>query len=268
MSSLTSTQINNTYPGLLKLEDSTSGLTNSFQTIQDGLGNNLPLKVKDGQIQGQNLFSLGYFVFDYEGAGFSTGAATTVAGAQNNLSYTAFYNSGINSFSAITYRVNTATSNGDVVSLAFYTAQFISGLGLQPKDLVMSGISLNSTSTGTTTTALPATLSFSGLGSGIYFAVQKITPVATGNTPTVRYNSPPTGNQSFLMAQQQGFVLNSAQTALQNISLPGGAGTASSGNAVYSNTPDFKLSFDASDFVSGVNTATYAGFGFGLNVIK
>lgn len=40
MGTLTGQQINNTYDGLLKLSDSTTGITSTFQAIEDGLGNN------------------------------------------------------------------------------------------------------------------------------------------------------------------------------------------------------------------------------------
>lgn len=40
MSNLTGQQIQNTYEGLLNLEDSTTGITSNLQAIQDGLGNN------------------------------------------------------------------------------------------------------------------------------------------------------------------------------------------------------------------------------------
>lgn len=265
MSSLTSTQINNTYPGLLKLEDSTSGLTNSFQTIQDGLGNDLPLKVKNGQIQGQNLFSYGYFVPDYEGIGFLGGQTSFPAGSENKLTAVGFYNSGLHSFSAITYRVITATTTSDVVTLAFYTTQFVPGFGLQPKDLVMSGITLESATTGVKVTALPSTLSFSGLGSGIYFAVSKCSNA--GVSPTTRYA---TNSGNFAMAlagQQLGYVSNAAGDIFPSCSKISGTGASSLGIA-YSTLANFQTSFSTGDFSGGVINVTFAGWGFVLNVIK
>jgi hypothetical protein len=264
MSSLTSQQINDTYPGLLKLDDSTTGITDNFQYIQDGLGNNLPLQVKNGQIQGQNIFSFGYFVPDYEGLGFIATGSQFPAGAQNKLTAVPFYNAGLNSFSAITYRVITATTTSDTAELAFYTTQFVPGLGLQPKDLVMSGITLEVGSTGLKTTALPSTLSFSGFGSGIYFAVTKVSN--GGVQPSLRYGGQP-GNGTITFNNQLGFMPNAAGdifiTPFRN------SGTsAAQPTMVYSTLANFQTSFTAADFSGGVLNATYTGFGFVLNVIK
>jgi hypothetical protein len=265
MSSLTSTQINNTYPGLLKLEDSTSGLTNSFQTIQDGLGNNLPLKVKDGQIQGQNIFSFGYFVPDYEGTGFINTAGQFPAGSQNKLVATAFYNPGLNSFSAITYRVQTATTSSDTAELAFYNTQFVPGLGLQPKDLIMSGINLDTASTGLKTTALPSTLSFSAYGSGIYFAVIKISN--SGVQPTIRYAQGMAQSAMSQYTPQLGFSFEASGAHL--ITPIKQSSTNATANAmVYNSLANFQTSFSSGDFSGGVLSATFVGLGFGLNVIK
>jgi len=265
MSSLTSQQINDTYKGLIKLEDATTGLTSSFQYIQDGLGNNLPLQVKNGQIQGQNIFSFGYFVPDYEGLGFSSSATQLISGSQNKLNATPFYNSGLNSFSAITYRVITATTSSDTVELCFYSAQFVPGLGLQPKDLVMSGISLETASTGVKVTALPSTLSFSGLGSGIYFAVIK--PSNSGVQPTIRYSNPGLSNTYNFFANQLGLSFNAAGDVMLCSSKNTGTGFQFFG-IVYSTLADFQTSFSIGDFSGGVATGTYNGFGFALNVIK
>jgi len=265
MSSLTSTQINNTYPGLLKLEDSTSGLTNSFQTIQDGLGNNLPLKVKDGQIQGQNLFSFGYFVPDYEGPGFLATQTTPPGTSQNVLNATPFYNAGLNSFSAITYRVIVATTTTDTAEVAFYSTQFVPGLGLQPKDLILSGISLDLTTTGVKTLALPSTMSFSGFNSGIYFAVMKISN--SGVTPTFRTGAYATTATFQVISSQLGLQFSSNNDTM-SLPFKQGGTQATSPGFVYSTLATFKTSFVAADFSGGILNASYIGFGFGLNVIK
>ena len=55
MSSLTSTQINNTYPGLLKLSTSTTGITSTLQSVEDGLGGDTGLKIKQDYIGGSSL---------------------------------------------------------------------------------------------------------------------------------------------------------------------------------------------------------------------
>ena len=265
MSSLTSQQINQTYPGLIKLEDSTTGVTDNLQTIQDGLGNDLPLKVKNGQIQGQNIFSFGYFVPDYEGIGFTATAAQFPANSQNVLIAIPFYNSGLNSYSTINYRVQTATTTSDSVELSFYTAQFVTGYGLQPKDLVLSGISLDAASTGLKATSLPSTLSFSGLGSGIYFAVMKVTN--GGVQPTIRFAVDSGVGLPAVWAAQLGYQFDASGAQMLSPSKQTGTG-AFRNNIIYSSLSTYKTSFDASDFSGGVLNATYNGFGFTLTVIK
>jgi hypothetical protein len=265
MSSLTSQQINNSYQGLIKLEDSTSGLTSSFQTIQDGLGNNLPLKVKDGQIQGQNLFSFGYFVPDYEGTGFTNGSSgVPVAGSQNKLFAFPFYNPGLHSYSAITYSIFTATSTTDVVDVAFYTAQYVDGIGFVPKDLVQSGITWDVSTTGNKTTTLPSTMSFSGYGSGIYFMLLKISNANV--TPTVRFKSQPNTYPWYLVGAQLGFTFNASGTDMNSPFKQ----TTQSGNAGWMgfNTLDFQTSYSSGDFSGQFITTSPPAVGFGLNVIK
>lgn len=265
MSSLTSQQINQTYPGLIKLADSTTGVTDNLQTIQDGLGNDLPLKVKNGQIQGENLFSFGYFIPDYEGPGFTATAAQFPANSQNKLIAIPFYNSGLNSYSAITYNVRTATTVSDTAELSFYSTQFVSGYGLQPKDLILSGISLDTGSVGIQVTALPSTLSFSGLGSGIYFIVIKISN--GGVQPTVRFAGDGGIGFPAIFGQQLGIQFDASGAQMHSFTKQTGTSAFRSG-VIYNTLADYKTSFDASDFSGGVLNATYNPMGFALNVVK
>jgi hypothetical protein len=264
MSTLTSQQINDSYQGLLKLADSTTGITSSLQTIQDGLGNDLPIKIKNNQIQSQNLFSFDYYTPDYEGVGFSTSASAFPALSQNVLIAQSFYNSGINSFSGMTYRLSTGGTTSDTVEVAFYTTQFIPGLGLQPKDLVMSGISLDTTTAGTKSTALPSTLSFSAYGSGIYYMVLKVTN--SGVTPTIRYTTYQQTGLDTIWSSQLGFVFDAAGTAMNRFSKT--SGSAFNGASIYTSLNTFQTSFVEADFSAGVRSAVYQGIGFVLNVIK
>jgi hypothetical protein len=57
MSNLTGQQINQTYPGLLNLETSTTGITENLQAIQDGLGNNTGLRIATNQLEVPNIQS-------------------------------------------------------------------------------------------------------------------------------------------------------------------------------------------------------------------
>ena len=58
MSNLTGQQIKNTYPGLLNLATATSGITSSYQQVQDGLGNNTNTRISTNGILSPNLPSL------------------------------------------------------------------------------------------------------------------------------------------------------------------------------------------------------------------
>ena len=50
MGQLTNLYVSQSYQGLLKLTDSTTGLTPSLQTVQDGLGGNSPLQISQTQV--------------------------------------------------------------------------------------------------------------------------------------------------------------------------------------------------------------------------
>lgn len=215
MSTLTGQAIKDTYDGLLKLDDSTNGITSSYQQIQDGLGNNTNTRISTSGILSPNLPSLNNVKPDFGGIGFATGAGTAnIAQTQNRTLYTIFYDPGINSYSAMTYQLGTLTSTSDVVTSAIYSLQIVSGIGIAPKDLIMSGITMVSAgSTGVKTTTLPSTLSFSGTGGGYYVIAYYVSN--GGVTPTVRY----TNGQFNINNQSYGFnlglYLNGAGTATQ-----------------------------------------------------
>jgi len=50
MSSLFGNNISQTYQGLIKLADSTTGVTSTTQSLQDGLGNNIPIQVSNNTV--------------------------------------------------------------------------------------------------------------------------------------------------------------------------------------------------------------------------
>lgn len=214
MSNLTGQQINQTYDGLLNLQDSTTGITSSYQQIQDGLGNNTNTRISTQGILSPNLPSLNNLKPDFGGNGCQLGVGSAnIALTQNRTLYTIFYDPGVYSYSAISYNLGTLTSTSDVVSAAIYSLQLVPGIGVAPKDLIMSGITLTSTgSTGIKTTSLPSTLSFSGTGGGYYVIAYYVSN--GGSTPTVRYGSSviTTNNQSY--ATSLGLYLNGAGTGI------------------------------------------------------
>jgi hypothetical protein len=50
MGQLTNLFVSESYQGLIKLTDSTTGVTSTLQNVTDGLGNNLPIQVSDTQV--------------------------------------------------------------------------------------------------------------------------------------------------------------------------------------------------------------------------
>jgi hypothetical protein len=185
MSTLTGNQIQNTYQGLLNLATSTTGITSSFQSIQDGLGNNTGLRIKENGLFGGGVLSYNQLQPQFMGSGYQlTNAAQYTAGIQNTIIATPFYDNGIYSYSAITTYTATITSTSDTVEYAIYSAQIINPFGLYPYQQIVSGITADTTSTGAKTFVLPSNISMSGTGAGVYFLVYKISN--GGVQPTYR----------------------------------------------------------------------------------
>ena len=265
MSTLTGQQIKDTYEGLLKLTDSTTGITSTYQQVQDGLGNDTNTRISTQGILSPNIVNINNLKPDYAGNGFTAGVGgTNTALTQNKVLYYPFYDPGVYSFSAISYNLGTITTTSDVVSMAFYTMGQVPIIGVSPKDLIMSGITLESaTSTGVKTTNLPSTLSFSGTGGGWYIAAFYVSN--SGVTPTVRYGGASilANNQSF--AATLGFYLNVSGTGTnigQRFPTSVGAGFAS-----VLNLP-FQQSYSTADITTNVSsTLSNASWGFGLKPI-
>jgi hypothetical protein len=266
MSNLTGQQIQNTYEGLLNLQDSTTGITSTLQAIQDGLGNNTGARIATNFFTAPNVMSMNMNLLpDYMGNGANTGVGTAMStNSQNRLQYAIFYDNGVASYSAITYNLGTLTSTSDVVTAYFYSLQLVPGYGIAPKDLIMSGITLLSAgSTGFKTTTLPSTLSFSGTGGGYYVFAYYVSN--GGVTPTVRYGNAiiTARNQSF--PETLGYFFNPSGTAMAS---SGRLGITTTG-AIIINTLPVQSSYSNSDIQTNQATAQGTGLiGFGLNVIR
>ena len=264
MSTLTNTQIQNTYQGLLKLADSTTGITSTFQAVEDGLGNNTGVKLATNYLASPNNPGFLNLKADYYGVGFTAvaGAPSPVANTQNILLAYPFYDNGLYSYSAITYNIATATTSTDTVEIAFYTAQMVSGVGLAPHTQVLSAQTLTSNSTGIKTTTLSSHLSFSGYGGGIYFAVIKISN--SGVTPTVRPAGPTTNYTSILgwYYNQLGWAFNAAGTAMlfpwKSVGTWGIA---------YSGLSTFNSSFSTGDVTTPSSSISTPNYGWVLNTV-
>jgi hypothetical protein len=269
MSTLSGQSISNTYDGLLKLSDSTTGITSTFQAIEDGLGNSTGSRISTEGITSPNITNFQTtLVPDFMGNGFAATATAPVASTQNRLLYSLFYDTGVHSYSAITYNLNTLSSTSDVVNFYIYSLQLVPGYGAAPKDLIMSGVTLESrtpSTTGIKTTLLPSTLSFSGTGGGWYvFAYY----VANANvTPTVRYTTPTTPS----LAQGKpletlGLYLNQLGTGMAYGSRFIGF---QNGTPALINNLAVQPSYSQSDIITnwGFVGAT-PSLGFNLNIIK
>jgi hypothetical protein len=175
MSNLTGQQIQNTYDGLLNLQDSTTGITSTLQAIQDGLGNNTGVRIATNQLEAPNIISYLPLKARYYGAGMAnTNATQYPAGTQGIILATTFQDAGEYSYSAITFNTTTQTSTSDTVEFALYTSQIINPNGLFPHTQIISGITADTTTTGLKTFVFPSPISFSGYSGGIYFLVYKI----------------------------------------------------------------------------------------------
>lgn len=186
MSALTGNQIKNSYQGLLKLADSSTGITQNLQAIQDGLGGNTGLRLAINQLEAPNIPSYVPLKGQYYGAGYAVIAPqANAAGTQNIILAIPFYDPGQYEYSAMTYNVVSATTSSDTVEAALYTSQLANPYGLCPYEPVISGLTIDVATSGIKTLTFPSNISFSGYGAGIYWMVWKITN--SGVTPTLRF---------------------------------------------------------------------------------
>jgi hypothetical protein len=244
MSTLTGQQINLTYPGLLNLATSTTGITSSFQSIQDGLGNNTGLRIKQNGLFGGGVISYNVLQPQFVGSGYLIGTGTQYsAGMQNTIIATPFYDNGLFSYSAITTYTTQITTTSDTLDCAIYSSQLINPFGLYPYQQIVSGITASTTSTGAKTFVFPSSVSMSGTGAGVYFLVYKISN--SGATPTYRPGSPVSlGNINGTSSLAYGPILSFANTYLTTQAIRGNNAAVSylsfSGlstfDATYSNT--------------------------------
>ena len=261
MSQLTNQQINNTYQGLLKLADSTTGVTSSLQTIQDGLGNDLLMRISSNRFVSNNMISYFPFTPDYMGNGYATTSSAPIAGSQTGIISVLFYDSGNFEYSALTTNVATATTSTDIVRFGFYTTQWVNGYGLSPSELIFSGSPLDVSSTGVKTFSFGTNQSFSGTGSGIYFLIYETRN--SGVTPTYRFMNKAT-NELFTPSQQYGYVANNTGTLYAH---PWKNSVSNNTGILYSNL-SLQSSYSTSDITTNFSTTQVVGQGFLLNVVK
>jgi len=267
MANLAPLPINTSYPGVLNLETATTGITQSIQALQDGLGNNTGVKIAEDRFEGSNIFNVYRpAAAKYYGSGIGT-TTTPPAASQNVLISSYFYDNGLYSYSAFTMNCLTLGA-GESVDVAFYNAQYNDTYGYIPYQKLSNTINISAASTGFKTGTFSSPLSFSGTGPGFYFIVVKIT---AASTPVSRFGQMGI-NASFYFSNgvlmwNNGFVINNAGTQYISPFNTAATSATSIGNNIYS-ISTFPTTWAGSDSATLVSS-TSAGFpGFILHTIR
>jgi hypothetical protein len=219
MSSLTNQQVNQSYQGLIKLADSSTGITSSVQAVQDGLGNNTGLLIGTDYIGGSSLAPVYPVQRQKGGAGIAQGAGSAMnAGAQGLVQSVLFYDRGNISYSSITFGIGTISSTQDTYEFAIYDGQICPTAGFQPKTQLTSPLS--ATSADTTTTGLYTYAFSSDLvieKGGFYYLLFRVTnPGAVA--PTMRFRNPVNSAEQCQFANNMlGVVLEYGGTCFPNV---------------------------------------------------
>lgn len=265
MSALSPQQINQSYQGLLKLSDSTTGITSTLQAVEDGLGNDTGLNIATNRLEGGNIFNL-YKpgIAQYYGAGFTANASTPGA-VQNTLVVQGFYDNGLYSYSAITVNVITLEA-GTSVDVAFYNSQYLDTYGYAPYQKLTTEVNINTASTGIKTVSFSSPLSFSGTGPGFYFVVFRFNTAAT---PVLRLAGSALSNNAQywngILLGQVGVTFNTAGT---QATCPNRVNSTSSFTQIVNyNTASFPSTWTSTELNTITSTAPSAQ-GFLLNTSR
>jgi len=258
MPTLSGQTIQSTYQGLLKLANSTTGITNSFQAIEDGLGNNTGMRIKNNFLTQDNQLSIGKVKNNYFGNGISSGTGNANISNHNTINTVAFWDAGIYSYSAISFTIQSASTTSDVFEAAFYTSE-IGSNGLYPKNVIISGITASTTGTLNTlrTYVFPNNISFSG-SPGMNFILMKTSSVSSLRTFNYYNNFIVPSSSHFATAY--GYAISPAG----NTTTVGYSYSNSGG--IYTGLT-FNTSYVESDFSNPVN-ANGLSFGFIIHTVK
>jgi hypothetical protein len=266
MSSLTGQQINQSYQGLLKLTDSTTGITAGHQSITDGEGNDTGIRI------GENFFQPPYGISHYElepndyyGTGVGASQVSVTGSQPNSTTIEWFYDRGIESYSAVTFNMWTQADANEELRYAFYKLGYLPNYGYVATEKVsptytFTGITLGA---GFREHILDSPLSFSGTGPGLYaFAHVYYTPDGsfTGRFTAQAYLST---NFVTVLTPNLGFIRNSLDNAAPTW-LQSNATTAVS-NYILSGS-SLPSSFISTNYPPTSFVSTQAGFL--LNTIK
>lgn len=137
MGNLTNQYVSQSYQGLLKLDNSNTGVTATLQYVQDGLGNNIPMQVSTSSvvITGSLIGSASYAIqaLSASYAPDTTNTGSLVSTSSFNA-YTSSNDSKVNSLIAATGSFVTETESGSFMitgSVAGDTLTFTKGNGSQ-----------------------------------------------------------------------------------------------------------------------------------------
>jgi hypothetical protein len=267
MSSLTNQQVNQSYQGLIKLADSSTGITSSVQAVQDGLGNNTGLLIGTDYLGGSSLVPVYPTQRQKGGAGIATGAGTAMnAGSHGLVQSVLFYDKGNISYSSITFAIGTISSTQDTYEFAIYDGQVCPTAGFQPK--IRLTAPLSATSADTTTTGLYTYAFSSDLvieKGGFYFLLFRVTnPGAVA--PTTRFRNPLNTIESAQFANNMlGVVLDYGGTCFPNVFR---AGTGSAVGQLYGGlSSPLQASYSVNDMENGVSSTNQSLGGFVLNPV-
>lgn len=258
MATLSGQTIQSTYKGLLKLADSSNGITSSYQQIQDGLGNDTGILLKNDYIFDNAHITKTNFKPLSLGSGWVNGL-TVLNTFQNVLGALAFYDNGQYSYSSITLNVRSATTTSDVVTFAFYDIQMTSR-GIMPRNLLMSGITIPVNSTGIITVTLPSALSFSA-SPGLNYLMFKVSN--SGVNPTARFMQAITAFPTVLQ-QSYGFTKS---TNNDSFTLPTNPLAGSVLFLRFTGLSNFQTSFTEAELISAQGSSGGSPIGFLLNTI-
>jgi hypothetical protein len=121
MSTLTGNQIQNTYQGLLKLDDSSTGITSTYQSIQDGLGNNTGTQIKQDGLYSNNFSADTYNdIFEYPGRWTPPTYSATTEADYGNTGTTGFFLSSSQTITATDLTGLSTATDSNVYPIPFY----------------------------------------------------------------------------------------------------------------------------------------------------
>ena len=259
---LTGQQIKDTYQGLLKLADSSTGITTTAQAIQDGLGNDTGIQIATNYLAAPNVVGMLNLKNDYYGTGYGSAGSLIGNGTQNLICAMPFYDNGLYSYSAMTYFINSATTSSDVFDVAFYTSQMVDNVGLAPYQEILSAQTLTVNSTGLKTTTFSSNLSFSGYGAGFYWIVWKTSNASVN--PTFRVRQIPDSTMVILTQMKLGFQKNSDNSFARPFIAVG----STNNSILYSGLSSFQSSYSTTDVATYSTSVAPNTIGFALHTIK